>query len=227
MSSLPVDVLVDLERVFRRLDVGWYVFGAQAAAMHGVARLTVDVDVTVRLGAIALDALTAALSTEGFILRIPDEDFVQRTRVLPAVHSASGIPVDIVLAGPGIEDLFLERAELRDIRGIRIPVGCPEDIAVMKVLAGRAKDIDDVVSIVRAVGNRFRRDLARATLDLLETALDRRDLVPVFERALKAVGSDVPDRKRKSAKKTKKKVRRNRPPASAARQKRPKKRSQR
>ena len=43
MSSLPADVLVDLERTFRRLGVGWYVFGAQVAAIYGVARVTIDV----------------------------------------------------------------------------------------------------------------------------------------------------------------------------------------
>jgi hypothetical protein len=177
MSSVPADVIVDLHRLFRRLNVGWYVFGAQAAAMHGAARLTVDVGVTVALGEVSTKALARALMSEGFDLRITDDEFVERTRVLPAVHSTSGIPVDIVLAGPGIEELFLARAQRRDIRGIKVPVACPEDIAVMKILAGRVKDIDDVLAIVRATGNDFRRKLARETLDLLEQALDRRDLL--------------------------------------------------
>lgn len=152
-------------------------------------------------------------------MRITDHEFVQRTRVLPAVHSASGIPVDIVLAGPGIEELFLERAELRELRGEEIPVACPEDVAVMKVLAGRAKDIEDVLAIVRATGEKFRHDLARATLDLLERALDRRDLLPVFEQALQEVGSAVAAQKRTRAKNAKKTVAKKKRSASGAQQK--------
>jgi hypothetical protein len=204
MPLLPADVLVDLERVFRRLRVGWYVFGAQAAAMHGAARLTIDVDVTVALGELPTEALAQTLSAEGFTLRIADREFVKRTRVLPAVHSASGIPVDIVLAGPGIEELFLERVQTREIRGIAVPVACPEDIAVMKVLAGRAKDIEDVVAIVRALGKNFRSELARTTLDLMQQALDRRDLLPVFEQALKDAGAALTLHRRRQAKKAEK-----------------------
>jgi hypothetical protein len=204
MSSVPADVIVDLHRLFRRLNVGWYVFGAQAAAMHGAARLTVDVGVTVALGEVSTKALARALMSEGFDLRITDDEFVERTRVLPAVHSTSGIPVDIVLAGPGIEELFLERAQRRDIRGIKVPVACPEDIAVMKILAGRAKDIDDVLAIVRATGNDFRRKLARETLDLLEQALDRRDLLPLLEQVFKDAASVTTPSRRRPGEKTQK-----------------------
>lgn len=55
--------------------------------------------------------------------------------------------MDIVLSGPGIEELFLQRVNLREIRGVEVPVACPEDIVVMKMLAGRGKDIDDVHAI--------------------------------------------------------------------------------
>jgi hypothetical protein len=40
---------------FDRLGAGWFVFGAQAAILHGAARLTADVDITVALGTRSLE----------------------------------------------------------------------------------------------------------------------------------------------------------------------------
>jgi len=38
--------------------VDWYIFGAQAALIWGRPRLTSDVDVTVRLGAVEFESLS-------------------------------------------------------------------------------------------------------------------------------------------------------------------------
>jgi hypothetical protein len=56
--------------------------------------------------------------------------------------SRSGMGVDLVLAGPGPEELFFERAEDRVIEGVRIRVASAEDVVTMKLLAGRPKDVD-------------------------------------------------------------------------------------
>jgi hypothetical protein len=183
MRALPADVLIALERAFRRLGLRWYVFGAQAAALHGAARLTIDVDVTVALGTTPVEKLVDTLQTLGVAPRGIDAEFVRDTGVLPVVHTASGIPIDIVLAGPGLEEQFMDRAIQRRIRGVAIPVASAEDIVAMKVLAGRAKDRDDVLAVLRAAAGAFRFELVRQTLALLEQALDRRDLLPAFEQA--------------------------------------------
>lgn len=41
-------------------------------------------------------------------------EFVARTRVLPFLHQATGIPLDVVLAGPGLEKLFLDLGQIRE-----------------------------------------------------------------------------------------------------------------
>ena len=98
------------------------------------------------------------------------------------------LPVDVVLAGPGLEDLFFSRAEEHNIGGVRVPVAAAEDIVTMKILAGRPKDLDDVAVIVRA--RSLDSDRVRSTLSRLEQALDRRDLVPEFERLLRQAGRE-------------------------------------
>lgn len=184
MRSPLAKAIAALAAVFERLDVRWYLFGAQAALLYGAARLTADIDVTVDLGERETALLVRSLEKAGFRLRVHNvNSFVATTRVLPLLHRASGMPVDVVLAGPGLEDLFLKRRRQRIVEGVRVPVASPEDIVVMKILAGRGKDEDDVVAILAARPT-LKLDLVRATLTMLERALDQTDLGPRFEQLL-------------------------------------------
>jgi hypothetical protein len=189
-SPQPVtDLLADLARGLGGLGVRWFLFGAQAAILHGAARLSADVDVTVELGARSSRELVDALSREGFALRVADaHGFVEATPVIPMVHLASRMPLDLVLAGPGLEEQFFTRVTERLVGRVRVPVVSVEDLVAMKILAGRPRDIEDVASIARA-----HRDLdveaVRGTLRLLERALDRGDLVVELERVLAGLGS--------------------------------------
>lgn len=185
MRSPVADLLSDLGAGLREIETPWYLFGARAAILYGVARLTADVDVTVRLSDSTTGAMLAhALERHGFRLRVSDPDFVARTRVMPFVHEATGLPLDVVLAGPGLEDQFFERVVVRDVDGVSVPVASAADVVVMKVLAGRPKDHEDVVAIAAAFGDALDQRAVRTTLEALEQALARNDLVPAFETAL-------------------------------------------
>ena len=83
-----------------------------------------------------------------------------------------------------MEDQFFGGAKLRLIGETRVPVVSAEDLVSMKILAGRPHDLDDVAAIARASGDALAIDRVRATLQLLETALDRRDLLPTLERVM-------------------------------------------
>ncbi len=184
MRSPLAKAIAALAAVLERLGVRWYLFGAQAALLYGAARLTADVDVTVDLGDRQTALLVEALEKGGFRLRVRDVGgFVATTRVVPVLHRPSGMPIDLVLAGPGLEDLFFKRRRWRIVDGVRVPVASPEDIIVMKVLAGRGKDEDDVVAIL-AARPKLNADLVRATLAMLERAIDQAELGPRFEALL-------------------------------------------
>ena len=185
MRSPVAELLAALAAALDRLGVAWYLFGAQAALLYGAARLTADVDVTVRLGDRPMSALVDALVAAGFELRVRDvHGFVERTRVLPLAHRPTGIPVDIVLAGPGPEELFLARARQETVEEVAVKVASPEDVVAMKVLAGRPKDFEDAEAIVAAQGDRLDLSLVRETLGMLERALDQADLLPALDGLL-------------------------------------------
>jgi len=180
--AAPVDVIAAMAEALDAVGARWYMFGAQAVLAWGRPRLTADIDVTVRMDPEDPAALAQALEARGFRLRAdPAGDFVRRTRVLPFTFTPAGMPVDIVLGGPGLEDLFLSRAVPVRIGSVTVPVISPEDLVVTKILAGRPKDLEDVRGILLERVSRLDLALIRSTLTLLESALGQSDLLPVFE----------------------------------------------
>jgi len=181
----PAELLADLAAALDAVRASWYVFGAQAVLVWGRPRLTTDVDVTVRFGA-ATDELVRTLQANGFILRIEATDtFIRQTRVLPMEHPASGLALDLVLSGPGLEDLFLERVVHVDVAGTRVPFISPEDLIATKILAGRSKDIEDVRGVLSERGDVLDIDRIVTTLALLDQALGQSDLQAAFEDELR------------------------------------------
>lgn len=183
VRSPVADLLADLGRAFDALGISWYLFGAQAAIVYGVARLTADVDVTVHPPARPTGEWLAGLEEYGFERRFADPAFVEQTRVLPMVHVRSGLPVDMVLAGPGLEEEFLQRAVVRSVDGVPVPVVEIADLVILKVLAGRAKDLEDLAMLLRVHGEAIDADRVRTVLGMLEDALGQSDLLRVFEQA--------------------------------------------
>ena len=179
MQPAALDLLAALSAVLDRRG-RWYVFGAQAVVAYGVPRFSADVDVTVKLDPPDPERFVRDMKAGGFALRIDDPDFVRRTRVFPFVHAATGMPLDVVLAGSGLEDEFLDRATTRDIGGTAVPLIDVADLIVAKVLASRPKDTEDARNLWRLHGSEARRRRIRRVLRLLEEALDRSDLVSGF-----------------------------------------------
>jgi hypothetical protein len=184
-SAVPVppaavDLLTALAPALSRWG-RWYVFGAQAVIVYGVPRLSADVDVTLALVPDDPEQFASDMRSAGFVLRVEDREFVRRTRVMPFVHVSTGMPLDVVLAGSGLEDEFLDRAVATDIGGVTVPVIDAADLIIAKVLAGRPKDFDDVRALWRIHGVKLDADRIRHTLALLEEALGQSDLISSFE----------------------------------------------
>ncbi len=125
--------------------------GGHAVNAWAEVRYTKDFDLVVTANAIAVNAVTARLLEEGFrITRLqqPDApsgpDFVQLKR---------GDRPDIVefqVAKTEYQELVIERAV--PVAGSRLPVATPEDLLVLKLLANRIKDQDDMHRLAQREG---------------------------------------------------------------------------
>ena len=113
--------LAAVHRVVERLGARWYLFGAQAVALHGAPRATKDIDVTVLLGEAKPADLLAAIRTAGFATLHNDARVFAASRVIPATHLASKVPIDFVLGGPGLEQHFSDHALQLRFGALTIP----------------------------------------------------------------------------------------------------------
>ena len=174
MSALG-DCLEALDAVLDNHGLRWFVFGAQAVCVRGAPRATQDVDVTVEVEPNRVRPLRDDLVSCGFVERFPKqaEHLLAVGRVLTLAHS-SGMELDIIIAGSGLEDLALERATLETIDGVNVPVASATDLVVMKVLSGRGKDLDDVRAIL--AGDEVDVGSAQDLLEQLDAALGDTDL---------------------------------------------------
>lgn len=178
----PGRALAAFARAARSVRAPWYLFGAQAVALYGVQRTSADLDVTIALGTTAPRALIAAARKAGLRARFDDDAFVAATRVIPVVHTATGWPIDVVLAGPGLEEMFIASARRLALGRLEIPVISPEHLIITKLLAARPKDLEDVRALLREPSLQLDRAAITSVLAMLEGALDRRDLVPLLEQ---------------------------------------------
>jgi len=192
-SSDPASLLRALSAALHTHRCRWYLFGAQAVTIWGRPRLTTDVDVTIQLESGGTENLLNRLRGAGFELSGEfTEEFVRSTRVLPLVHGASGMPLDIVLAGPGLEEQFLNRSIIVQLDDFAVPVISPEDLLITKILAGRAKDVDDIRGILRMRLTSLDLGYVSATLAGIESALGQSDLQPLLEAELVRARSSHP-----------------------------------
>lgn len=79
---------------------------------------------------------------------------------------------------------------------IQLPVISAEDLVVLKILAGRGKDLDDVEGILLRKGKALDRKAVASRLRELEDLLGQSDLLPVFDKLASEIRSRRPKRRR-------------------------------
>lgn len=185
----PAELLAAFGRLMNERRWRWYIFGAQAVIAYGRPRLTADIDITVEATGTAPAELVGALALHNFDLRFPlSEPHLRDARLLPMVHRPTAMPLDLVIAAPGLDEEFLERARLLDLGGVNVPVVSAEDLVAMKILAGRRKDIEDVRGILAEQKGQMDLDQVRDVLASFEEALDERKLLTRFNRLVRTAG---------------------------------------
>ena len=135
----------------------------------------------------AVADLLEHLAPLGFEHRFPDmaDELLESGSVAPLVHTPTRMEVDLVLAGSGLEDLTLSRATRVLVEGVEVPFAQATDLVVMKVLAGRGKDLEDVHSLLAS--GAVDREEALDLLEQLESALDLPGLVSGLQSAIDGV----------------------------------------
>jgi predicted nucleotidyltransferase len=145
--------LIDVVSLLEQEGVRYVLIGALAASLRGQPRVTADVDLVIGADVARALRLISSLSSSRFEPLFPDvEEVVRRSFMLPLRHRYTGVKVDMALGVSGFEKQLIERAEKMMIAGQSVPVATAEDLLLMKVLAGRPRDDQDVHGIIAARG---------------------------------------------------------------------------
>jgi hypothetical protein len=125
------------------------VIGGQAVLLYGEPRLTKDIDITLGVGLERLSEIRAIVDR----LRLEYvtdnvDDFAKETMVLPVIDRKSGIRVDLIFSFSPYERQAIERAREISFGRTKVRFADLEDVVIHKVIAGRPRDIEDVLSIL-------------------------------------------------------------------------------
>jgi hypothetical protein len=140
-----------LERIADALDsagLSYMVIGGQAVLLYGEPRLTKDIDITLGAGLERLPEIISAASAAGLRPLVDPDSFTRQTMVLPCSDPKSGIRVDLILSFSPFEQMALSRTRPVRMGTTDVRFASLEDLVIHKIIAGRARDLEDVTSIL-------------------------------------------------------------------------------
>ena len=183
--------LRDLKQLLKRRSAPYAVIGGIAVAIRGEPRFTADIDAVVGIDIAAAVQLARALRNSAFLPLFPDiEEVVKTACILPMRHRKTRIQVDLVVGLTGFEQQAIQRAEDVRFGRLSLRVITAEDLLLMKVLAGRPRDLDDTERIVAKQGKRLDWSYVFETAKQLEEVVAQ-DLVGPLEALQRKVEEDL------------------------------------
>jgi hypothetical protein len=127
------------------------IVGGVATSLLGRPRLTQDIDALAIVDEASWADATRSAAQYDIHPRIEDAlQFARRSRVLLMRHSGSGVDIDVILGDLPFERAALARAVNHDFGGVRIRLPRVEDLLVMKAVASRPKDLQDIEGLLAA-----------------------------------------------------------------------------
>ena len=154
---------IDLFKSLNTHNIDYLLIGGLAVNLHGVPRMTMDVDLVIALDANNIAKLAHSARELGLYPNIPVKledlaDAAKRNALfteknLIALSLISNTPasptVDIIIHHPlDFKQAFAKKVE-RDIAGIPVVLACIEDMITLKKAAGRKQDLSDITHLER------------------------------------------------------------------------------
>lgn len=154
---------LNLFKALRTYDIDYLLIGGLAVNLHGVPRMTMDVDLVIALDADNIARLELCVKALGLRPSVPvklanladasKRETLFREKHLIALSLISDKPemptVDIVIHHPlNFKKAYQNRVE-RDISGTPVMLASIKDMITMKKAAGRAQDLADIAHLER------------------------------------------------------------------------------
>ncbi len=135
-----------LERIAQSLKnagIPYMVIGGQAVLLYGEPRLTKDIDITLGADLTRLQDVLFAVREMRLTPLVDPATFTRETMVLPCSDPETGIRVDLIFSFSPYEMRAISRARVVRIGEADVCFASLEDLLVHKIVAGRARDLED------------------------------------------------------------------------------------
>lgn len=157
MSKIKDSFLAPLKALFQLLSkkkIKGIVIGGISASLLGKPRFTADIDAVIILKHGDIEKFIHEAAKFGFAPRIKDAvDFAKKSHVILLSHKKSGINVDLALGMLPFESDAIKRSRLCKLENIKFRIPTPEDLIIMKAVAHRPRDIEDIRAIAQSHRN--------------------------------------------------------------------------
>lgn len=143
-------VLESLQNLLDKFDNQGVIVGGIAVGFLGKPRFTADIDAVILLSTQDIPKFLELASMENIYPRIQKvEEFARRNRILLLKHLPTEIAIDISLGILPFEEEMVERSSIKSFANLLIRLPTPEDLIIMKAVAHRPKDLEDIRAIAR------------------------------------------------------------------------------
>jgi predicted nucleotidyltransferase len=137
-----------LQRLLHKFDDRGVIIGGIAVSFLGKPRFTADIDAVFLLSTQDIPKFIELASKENIIPRRKDaEGFARKSRVLLLKHSPTETDIDISLGILPFEEELVERSDIKSFADLSVRLPTPEDLIIMKAIAHRPKDLEDIRTI--------------------------------------------------------------------------------
>jgi len=154
---------LDLFRCLHEHRARYLLVGGLAMNLHGVPRMTMDVDIVLALDDANLDSFIACARKLGLKPQAPVpleslKDPAQRKQWIETKHmiafalsapQAMGVTVDVLIRHPLDTEAAFAAAVTREIDGVPVPLCAIKDMIKLKQGTGRQQDAADVEHLLR------------------------------------------------------------------------------
>lgn len=148
-ARVPRDLETALRQAIRFLEkhnIKYAVIGGLATSQWGYERYTADLDFKIFVPNTDYPAMRELLRRafpENPRPHIPNHALVLAVEI-------DGVIVDFGMGYPGFDELVIERAVEYTAKGYKIRFATPEDLIILKVIANRGKDWQDIEGLVNS-----------------------------------------------------------------------------
>ena len=137
--------------ILRRLDIPVVLVGGYAVAAWGAVRATRDIDLLISVSESLASRAAKEFEKAGFRVdhRKGDESDPLRGLIrLEQAKTLDSTPVEIILGIRRMPTAIFDRVRRVPFLGLEMPVASPEDMILLKCLAGGPVDLEDACSIL-------------------------------------------------------------------------------